>query len=448
MENLDKIFRAYDVRGVYPGDINEEIAYKIGRAVAKFLKTKEIVVGRDARISSEGLSGFLIEGIRDQGVNIIDIGLVTTPMFYFSVNKFKTGGGIMVTASHNPSEYNGFKIVSENAMPIGDKSGLQKIKKILENQSEVRLPETKRGEISKKEILKDYLQNIITISRIKDIKLFKIVIDTTNGTAGLVVSELFKHVPVNLIHIFPELDGSFPNHGPNPLIPENTRCLQEKVLLEKADLGIAFDGDGDRVLFIDEKGNRIDSDLITALLVNSLFKNKDKILYSSTVSRIVNEEIKKSENLPVISRVGYTFIKEKMKNENIIFGAEASGHYYLKENNFIESPFFVLLKVLEVISKEKKTLSELVRPFQKYCLERINFRIEKHKNIIKKIEKGFKKGGKISRLDGLKIEFKDWWFSVRLSNTESVLRLTIEAKSKTILEQKKKQIIKLISVQS
>ncbi|HDY72608.1 MAG TPA: phosphomannomutase/phosphoglucomutase [bacterium] len=417
MNNLDKIFKAYDIRGVYPDELNEEVGYKIGRATVKFLKAKEVVVGRDNRNSSDNLFKVLSEGIRDQGVNVIDIGLTTTPMFYFAVAKWGIKGGIMITASHNPPEYNGFKVVQKDAMPVSENSGLKKIKKLVEKN---KFKTKNRGEIKKRVILKEYIENVLRFNDLGSIRPFKISVDTNGGTAKLVISELFKKLPIQEVS-------------------------------ERADLGISFDGDGDRIVFIDEKGKKIAPDLITVLLIHYFFKNKKKILYTVIASQIVKQEIKKTGNTLICSEVGHTFIKEKMKNKKIDFGAESSGHYYLKDNYFNESPFLILLKVLEILSKEKKPLSELVKPFQKYYLERINFEIKNvglaaTRHIIKEIEKKYKKIGKISRLDGLTIEFPDWWFNLRPSHTEPVIRLTLEAKTKELLEEKKKELCQLIGL--
>lgn len=416
MSNLDKIFKAYDIRGVYPDELNEEVGYKIGRATAKFLKAKEVVVGRDNRNSSDNLFKVISEGIRDQGINVIDIGLTTTPMFYFAVAKWGIKGGIMITASHNPPEYNGFKVVQKDAMPVSENSGLKKIKKLVEKN---KFKTKNRGEIKKRVILKEYIENVLRFNDLGSIRPFKISVDTNGGTAKLVISELFKKLPIQEVS-------------------------------ERADLGISFDGDGDRIVFIDEKGKKIAPDLITVLLIHYFFKNKKKILYTVIASQIVKQEIKKTGNTLICSEVGHTFIKEKMKNKKIDFGAESSGHYYLKDNYFNESPFLILLKVLEILSKENKPLSELVKPFQKYYLERINTRIENVEHstshIMKEIEKKYKKIGKISRLDGLTIEFPDWWFNLRPSHTEPVIRLTIEAKTQELLEQKKKELANLIKL--
>ncbi len=414
MNNLDKIFKAYDIRGVYPDELNEETGYKIGRAVAKFLKAKEIVIGRDNRPSSDNLFKVLSEGVRDQGVNVIDIGLTTTPMFYFAVAKWGIKGGAMITASHNPPEYNGFKVVQKDAMPVSENSGLKKIKKLVEKN---KFKTKNRGEIKKRAILKEYIENILRFNDLGSIRPFKISVDTNGGTTKLVISELFKKLPVQEVS-------------------------------EKPDFGMVFDGDGDRILFIDEKKQKINPDLITAFLINYFFKNKSKILYTNIASKVVKEEIEKANNAPICSKVGHAFVKERMHKERAIFAAGSSGHYYFKDNYSIESPFIVLMRILKILSKENKPFSELIKPFQRYYLERINFPVKNvgysTSHIMKEIEKKYKKIGKISRLDGLTIEFPDYWFNLRASNTEPLLRLTVEANTKELLEQKKKELSKLI----
>lgn len=446
MNKLDKIFKAYDVRGVYPVDLDEEIAYDFGQATARFLNSQledfklksrklgDIAVGRDGRSSSESLSKVLIEGIRDQGNDVIDLGVVTTPMFYFYTAKNNLKGGIMITASHNPGKYNGFKVVKDNAMPVGEGFGLEKIKKLMGKKNNKFV----RGKLEKREVLQEYINHVLTF--IEKIEFFKIVIDTANGAAGLVVPELFKEIPGKLIHIFSKLDGSFPNHEPNPSEPKNTEKLQQEVLAQKADLGVSFDGDGDRIFFIDENGERVNPDLIGAVMVRYYFKNDRKILCTEVSSRNLKEEIGDSNNEILISRVGHTFIKQMMIKEEAVFGCEPAGHYYLENNYFNESPLIILLKILEILSKTKMPLSELVKQFKKYHLKRI--RLESVN--FKKVEERYKKTGKIRKLDGLTMEFGNWWFNLRPSHTEPIHRLTIEARDKELLEEKTKELLKLI----
>jgi phosphomannomutase len=450
-----EIFRTYDIRGIYPSQINEETAYCIGRAFVKFLNPRQsfvgkklkIVVGRDNRLSSPQLFNALTKGIIDQGANAIDIGLATTPMLYFAVAHFKFDGGVEISASHNPPEYNGFKLVRENAIPISQKTGLKKIKTLIKNLS--RLDYRSRGRVIKKRILRDYLKFNLKSVDIKKLKPIKIAIDTANAVPAILVSEISKKIPGRVYPLFLKLDGNFPNHPPDPLVKENLRTLQKKVKLRQADLGVAFDGDGDRIIFVDEKGEIISGDLITAFLSSLILAENPgaKILYDVRSSRIVKEVIKKGGGRALVWKVGHSLIKEKMRREDVIFAGEFSGHYYHKEHYFSEAPLFVLFKILEAISKTKKNLSELIQPLKKYFSSgEINFKVKNKKKILEFLERKYK-DGKISHLDGLRVDFKDWWFLVRPSGTEDLLRLLIEAETKELMKKKKKELIRAISPQ-
>jgi len=421
MDNLDKIFRAYDIRGLYPEEINEDIAYKVGRASALREKTiGKLVVARDNRLSSEELFSEVVRGIRNRGVNVIDIGLATTPMFYQAIIKFQTDGGVMITASHNPKEYNGFKIFKKNALPIGEK-GLKRIKGLIE--SKFFKDADKKGKIIKKEILKEYVAKILDLSHVNEISRFKVIVDTGNGVAGIIVSAL---------------------------IPELKKV--DLVISENADFGITFDGDGDRILFTDEKGQRIDPDLIAAIIIHYYFKKAGIILYTAASSRIIREEALDSGNKVICSRVGHSFIKETMAKRGVVFGCEASGHYYFKDTNYIEAPFLIFIKIMEILSKVKIPLSKLVENFQKFQQERIEIKIQDIKNAgiyIKRLKEKYKKISRFGRLpnilhiDGLTVEYTDWWFNLRPSNTEPILRLTIEADTKELLVEQKQEFFKL-----
>jgi phosphomannomutase len=432
------IFKAYDIRGIYPDEITEEIAYKIGRAFVIYIgEGSNIVLSRDGRKSSESLFDSLKKGVIDQGGNVIDIGLSTSPMLYFATEYLNCDGGIIVTASHNPSEYNGFKMVRKHAFPLSGESGIGEIKNMVLNNKFVS-PE-KKGKITVKDISKKYIESF----QKENYKNLKIVVDTANSVSGLIVPEMLRGV--NLIHIFQELDGNFPNHEPNPLKEENLKMLQKKVTDEEADLGIAFDGDGDRVFFVDEKGKMIPSDLILAL-VSSLILEKEssKILYDIRCSNIVRETIEKLSGTAFLSRVGHSFIKSLMKEEEILFGGEYSGHYYLKQGeSYFESPYFVIFKILEAL--EDKKMSELILPFKKYYHSgEINFEVKDKDSAIKLVEKKYTEG-KINRIDGLRVDFEDWWFLLRASNTEPVLRLNVEAQDEDILNEKVKEIKETIA---
>jgi len=440
-----QIFRAYDIRGIYPKELDERAAYLIGRAFVKFFKKPrlKIVVGRDNRLSSPSLFKALTKGIIDQGADVIDIGLSTTPMHYFTVAHFKFDGGVMITASHNPPQYNGFKFVREKAIPISEKTGLKEIKKLTTRPGNVI---TRPGRVVKKEVLKEYIAFNLKDFNLKKIKLLKIVIDTANAVPGILVPKIFKKTNCKIYYLFAKLDGSFPNHLPSPHEEKNLKSLKKEVLRKKADLGIAFDGDGDRVIFVDEKGKMILGDLITALLASLILKENpgEKVLCDVRSSNIVRDVVKEMGGIPVIGRIGHSFIKERMRRENIIFQGELNGHYYLRTHYFCEAPFFVIFKILEEISRNRKSISELVKPFQKYSHSgEINFKVKNKKKVFKTLEDKFR-GGEILKIDGLRIDFPNWWFNVRPSHTEPLLRLVVEARTKKLMEQKIKEIKSII----
>ncbi len=420
------IFKAYDIRGIYGEELDEDVAYRIGRAFAKYMGSP-IVVARDNRKSSDSLFKKLAEGITDQGSDVYDIGLSTSPMFYFAVANLDCAGGTIITASHNPPEYNGFKMVRGDVTPLSEENGLNEVKKLFEENNFTSL---EKGKIYTKNVTQKY----IDFFEKKKYNL-KVVVDTANSVSGLIVGEMFSGV--QLFHIFSELDGNFPNHEPNPLKEENLKDLREKVLEVGADIGIAFDGDGDRVFFVDEKGEVISSDLIVALMAKLI---DGKVLYDIRCSNIIKETAKQS----VVSRVGHSFIKQKMKEENIFFGGEYSGHYYLKQGEaYYESPYFVIYKLFEAM-KDKK-LSELIAPFRKYYHSgELNFEVKDKQSIIDKLEEKYSQG-RVNKMDGLRVDFDDWWFLLRASNTEPVLRLIVEAKTKELLDSKIKEIIPFFS---
>lgn len=452
MEISSQIFKAYDIRGVYPKEVNEEIAFKIGRAFYEFLKAErrkplKIIVGRDNRVSSKALLRAVKNGIEIQGGNIIDIGLSTTPMFYFGVNFLEADGGIVITASHNPSQYNGFKLVRKKAIPISGETGIKEIRKLAIAGD---FKKRKKGAERKKKILNEYIRYNLRFLDQSKISPLKIVVDTANAVSGILMPKISDKIKkLKIYHLFSKLDGNFPNHNPDPLIKENLKPLQKEVIRKKADFGIAFDGDGDRIFFVDEKGKIIAGDLITALIAKIILEDSpgEKILYDIRSSKIVGETIKNNKGKTAPSRIGHSFIKKSMRKQDIIFGGELSGHYYSKENNFCEAPFFVLFKIIEEVSKEKKPLSKIILPFRKYINSgEINFKIEDKIEAMRKVEKYFKsKKCKISHLDGTKIDFKKFWFLLRPSNTESLLRLIVEADNKEILRKKISQIKKIIS---
>ncbi|MEK7503546.1 MAG: phosphomannomutase/phosphoglucomutase [Patescibacteria group bacterium] len=440
------IFKAYDIRGIYPREINEKAVYLIGRAFVKFLgkSRPKIAVGRDNRLSSPALRKSLVKGLKDSGADIIDIGLSPTPALYFAVAHYSYDGGINITASHNPKEYNGLKLVREKAIPIGENTGLKQILKLAENA----IVSDKIGRVKKKQVIDDYLKFNLRGMNLAALRPLKIVIDTANAVPGILIPKLAGKLPCKIYHIFKELDGSFPNHSPNPLVKENLRSLCSEIKQKQADFGVAFDGDGDRVFFVDEKGGIISADMIIALMAEFILKDNpgSKILYDIRSSRAVKEIIEENGGKPVMWRVGHTFLKEKMREENILFGGEFAGHFYHKKHYFCEAPLFVLLKIIEMISIEGKALSQLVEPYRRYFHSgEINFQAQDKLGKIKELEKRFS-DGKIIKIDGLRVDFKDWWFNVRPSNTEPLLRLIIEAKTKDLLDKKKAELSALLNL--
>jgi len=435
------IFKAYDIRGIFPDQLNEDIAYNIGRAFVVFLKTKEVLIGRDGRLSSPQLFEALAKGVTDQGANVIDIGLCSTPMFYFAAAKAKSS--IMVTASHNPKEYNGFKFCRENAFPISYDTGIKDIEElVMKNKFE---EPKQKGKITEKNVMKDFIKH--NISFVKTDKKFKIVVDAGNGMGSFTFPKIFKKLPFEFISMYCKMDFNFPNHEANPLKFETLKDLQKKVVEEKADLGLALDGDGDRCLLIDEKGNIIPCDLTTALIGKQLLKTSPgaRILYDLRSSKIVPEFIEANGGKATMCRVGHSFIKKQMRDEDALFAGELSGHFYYKDSFFTESSFATLAIALNMLAEEDKPLSQLVGPLKKYFQSgEINSEVENKESKMKELEEKYSNAEKILHLDGVSVYYKDWWFNVRPSNTESLLRLNLEANTKELMEQKRDEVLKLI----
>jgi phosphomannomutase len=449
--NLE-IFKAYDIRGVYPEDINKEVAFKIGRGLVTLLsqnskKRKKVLLGRDNRLSSSLLLKAIKEGINKQGADVIDIGIATTPMFYFAAKHFRTDGGAMITASHNPPEYNGFKIIKEKAANIGKGQGMETLRNIVKGNNFSTVKYT--GKSEKRNIMPDYLKMNFNFVKAKGIAPLRLVIDTANATASPIIPYIKKKIPqLRIYHLFSKLDGRFPNHNPDPTIESNLLPLINEVKKRKADFGIAFDGDADRIVFIDEKGKKIDGDLLTAFIAKTILTtNKGaKILADISSSKIVEDVVRESKGKFCLSRTGHSFIKPKMVKEGICFGGEKSGHYYLGANSSFETPLFVLFKVLSEVSKSKGKFSDLFKPFEKYINSgEINFQIKEKKEALSKIEKIFlQKKLRLSKIDGLKAVGKDFWCLIRPSNTEPLLRLIVEAQNSKLLEEKVVEMKKVI----
>jgi phosphomannomutase len=370
------------------------------------------------------------------GVDVVDIGLLSTPLMYFSVANYNYDGGINVTASHNPKQYNGFKLVREKAIPLSEDTGIKEIKEMVIADNFIKSEMV--GKVQEKNPNLDY---ILSNKSKEDFKGMKIVIDTANSVSGTIISEMFSGL--DCVHIFKKLDGSFPNHEPDPLKKENIKDLQLEVIKNNAQIGVAFDGDGDRVFFVDEKGEVIPSDLILALMSSIILRNNKgvKILYDVRSSNVVKETIQELGGIAIPVRIGHSFIKAKMREEDAVFAAEYSGHYYSKQgDNYFEDPYLVIFSLIGEIKNSGKSLSQLIEPFKKYYMsEEINFEVKDKDKILEEIKNTYSQG-QISLIDGVRIDFDDWWLIVRGSNTEPLLRLRVEAKTKELMEEKTKEV--------
>ena len=433
------IFRAYDIRGIYPTEFNEDIIYKIGKAFVTFLKCKNVVVARDVRLSSPSLHKALVKGITDHGADVIDIGLSSIAMFYFSIANYKFDSGLMITASHNPKEYNGLKLCREKAIALNEETGIKEIEALVNKGN---FKEGKKGKIVKKDVLNDYINHVLKFSKKSNLK---VVFDFSNAMVALEGTKIFKRV-CNAIYINEKIDGTFPAHEANPLKEENLVQLKQRIKQEKADFGMCFDGDGDRVGLVDENGVTVANDMLTALLAQFILKENpnEKIVYDLRSSRAVREVVLASNGRPVFTRVGHAFIKEKMRKENAIFAGELSGHFFYRDNFFTDSAIITAVKIIVLVEEGQKPLSELIKPLKKYYhTGEINFEVADKDAKIKDIENHFK-DGKHTYLDGVTVEYRDWWFNLRKSNTEPVIRLTLEADIKEKMEEMKKKLSDLI----
>ena len=447
MEINPGIFKAYDIRGVYPSEINEDTVYNIGRALARFTKAKTIVIGKDIRKSSDSLEEKMIEGMTDEGVNVIKIGISTTPMLYFASWNLDVDAGVIITASHNPAEYNGMKFCFKGAVPIGEGSGMEEVKQLaLEGNFE---PIEDKGNVFEDEKLKQKYLDYITGFFNKEVatKKKKIVVDFANAM-GILDKEVLENMgdSVEKVYLYDQYDGSFPNHEANPLKTETLEALQKKVLEEGADLGVSYDGDADRVGFVDEKGKVIPMDFVTALLAKEILKKHpgSKILMDLRGSNSVKEVIEEAGGVVSRCRVGHSLIKKQMREEGAIFAGELSGHYYFEENSKAELATLAVVTLLNLLNETGMTMSELTEDLKRYFHSgEINSEVADVKVVLKQLEEKYS-DGEMDRLDGIRIDFKDWWFNVRASNTEPVLRLNLEAKTKELMEEKRDELLAVI----
>lgn len=448
----DSIFKAYDIRGIYGKDLDEDTAYKVACAYSIILKGEisktslKVVVGQDMRVSSPSLKKKIIEGLVDSGIDVTDVGLVTTPTYYFAVAYYGYDGGIQVSASHNPPQWNGFKIVRAKAVPMGGETGIYEIRDMVKKG--IFKKATKKGTInSRKDVVKEEVLTQRNGIKWQDIKAFKIAVDAGNGMGALDVEEIFKDLPCRLTKLYFNLDGTFPVHIPDPLKEENLEWLKKAVLEEKCDLGIATDGDGDRWFFVDEKGETVPQSILRGLMAQIALKENpgSTVCYDIRPGRITRDMIEEAGGKAVVTKVGHSLIKETMIKRNAVFGGESSGHFFYKfPYGTFEAPVVLVLKFLLYISQQNKPLSQVVNPFKRYFHSgELNFEVEDKEGKMAEIEKRYS-DGQISHLDGITIEYTDFWFNVRPSNTEPLLRFALEAKTKEKLEEKRNEIVDLI----
>ena len=442
-----KVFKAYDVRGIYPTELDEEGGYAIGRAYVEQFEPERIAVGRDMRLSSPSMAKAVMEGAAAAGAEVIDIGLVGTEMVYFAVGDLDLDGGIQVTASHNPKEYTGLKIVRRGALPVGGDSGLLEIRDRAVAVSDMSGGQTP-GQVREEDVFPGFVEKVLSFIDPGAVKPLRVVIDAANGMAGAMLPPVLERLPIDAVPSFFELDGSFPNHEPNPLLPENREFVIGKVLEEKAELGVAFDGDADRCFFIDGTGDFVPGDFVTALLAELMLEKHPgaKIIYDVRASWAVRETIEQAGGIPLINRVGHAFIKHRMREEDAVFAGEVSGHYYFRDYFQADSGVIPFLLVLELISKRGKPLSELLQPFREtyFLTGELNVPVGDVAVKLQELKERFGKEGEVSHLDGISIEAEDWHMNVRPSNTEPLLRLNLEARSQELMERKRDEVMEVL----
>jgi phosphomannomutase len=446
MRQIDaSIFRAYDIRGTYPGQLDDDVVYRVARAYAEKMRPALTVVGHDMRLSSPGLSETAIQALTDAGSDVIDIGLTTTPMYYYAVNILEANAGVMVTASHNPKQYNGLKLTGPQATPSIDYISNDD----LYQKASAAAWSTPAGKGSIRErtsLIDRYVRDVIEASGLKDFGGLRLVIDAGNGMDGIVLPELFKNANCEVIPLYWDPDGSFPNHEANPLNEETLSDLKRKVVEARANLGIAYDGDGDRVGFVDETGRHISGDIVTAILAGTMLKEEPgaQIIYDVRSSWAVKEAIERAGGKPLMWKVGHALIKKKMRETGAYFGGELSSHYYFRKFYITDNGDLAMLTMLKTILSERKSLSELADPIMKYSHSpEINSEVADPARKIAEVKERYR-DGRITELDGLTVEYPDWWFNLRSSQTEPILRLNVEADTEEEEEAKEKELLGVI----
>jgi phosphomannomutase len=444
MVDLARVFKAYDVRGVYPDELDEELALRVGTAFARWVGAERVVLGRDCRLSSPGLSDAFVDGVTGEGMGVVDIGLATTDMVYFASGRLSLPGA-MFTASHNPARYNGLKLCRAGAAPVGEETGLREIRALVE----AGLPPStreQRGTVEARSMVEPYLEHLLSFVDAGSLAPLRVAADAANGMAGLVVPSLFERLPLHLVPLYMELDGTFPNHPADPIQPENQEDLKRAVLEERCDLGLAFDGDADRVFLVDEGAQGVSGSLVTALVARGMLARFPgaTILYNAICSWTVPEVIREHGGVPIRTRVGHSFIKQVMAETGAVFGGEHSGHYYFREHYNADSGLVATMVVVDQMSRAGQPLSELLRPFRRYHDSgEINSVVEDKAGTIQRVAAA-NADGREDWLDGLTVEYDDWWFNVRPSNTEPLLRLNVEARDEALLAEKTERLLGII----
>jgi len=441
-----KAFKAYDVRGVYPTELDEEGAYAIGRAVVEQFEPKRFAVGRDMRLSSPSMAEAAIRGAADAGADVLDLGMIGTEMLYFAVGELGLDGGLTVTASHNPKQYTGAKIVRRGALPVGGESGLLDVR---DRAMAGVWPQRDAGRVEAVDIWPQYVDRVMSFIDVSALRPLKVVVDAANGMAGAMLPPVLERLPmVEAVRCFFEPDGSFPNHEPNPLLPENREFIVEKTRSERADLGVAFDGDADRCFFVDDSGEFVPGDFVTALFAELVLAKEPgaKIIYDVRASRAVPETIERDGGEALINRVGHAFIKARMRKDHAAFGGEVSGHYYFRDFSQADTGVVPFLLMLELISRKGRKLSEILAPLRAtyFLTGELNTPVKDVALKLQEIKERYAGEAKISHLDGISVDLDDWHFNVRPSNTEPLLRLNLEATSEDLMERKRDEVLDLI----
>ena len=443
-----KGFGAYDIRGVYPEEVNEEMAYRVGRSFVKLFDAEKVAVGHDIRLSGPSISKALIDGLTDAGCDVVDIGQCGTEMIYFATAHLKLDGGIMITASHNPKEYNGMKLVRREARPVSSDTGLKDIERLVMEDS-FKVAETKKGKVENVDILDDYIDHLLSYIDADKLSKLKVVANTGNGAGGPIVEALAKRLPIEVITVHPEPDGNFPNGVPNPILPENRDATADVVKKEHADIGVAWDGDFDRCFLFDEKGGFIEGYYMVGFLAQAFLKKNPgaKIIYDPRLTWNTIEITEAMGGTPVMCKSGHAFIKDRMRRENAVYGGEMSAHHYFRDFSYCDSGMLVWLIVMQLLSEAKKPLSELMQErMAKFpCSGEINSHVEDAPAILKRLEAEYGPKGEVNHVDGLSVEFDNWRFNLRMSNTEPVIRLNVETRGDAkLLEEKTEELLKKI----